>query len=278
MINPFKFYKFHAAGNDFIVLDYFSKDKLNYELNHSFVQKLCHRQLGVGADGVVVLKHWDEKQEILSIDLYNSDGGITAMCANGTRCALALLKKIMGWKSKELVVSTLSGQYQGRITETDIWLSMESSFIKSQEYDVKKLAVPFKYSSFYFANSGVPHSIFVVPNVAEININEVAPLVRSHEIFSEGCNVNFVTKIIDREYKVRTYERGVEGETLSCGTGILAISSMLKIKENAQGEFLFHTPGGPLKSLISLNKISYGGLITLVYSAILESQFFHASR
>jgi len=278
MNNSFSFSKFHAAGNDFVVVDAFSKDKSNMVLNSTFLQKVCHRQMGVGADGIVVLRSWDELSSTLCIDLYNSDGGVATMCANGTRCAMAFLQKMFNWKSRELVVKTLSGNYQGKISQNTIWLSVESSYIKNQEYDLSKVDTQFSFSRFYFANSGVPHSIFWVKDVQSLAIEKIAPAIRSNAIFPEGCNVNFLTQISDHEYQVRTFERGVEGETLSCGTGILAISSMLKNRDKIQGEVIFHTPGGILKAHISSEKISYGGEVVLVYSAILEDAFYDASR
>jgi diaminopimelate epimerase len=276
--SAFNFFKYHAAGNDFIVLDYFSENKISVELNSSLIQKICHRQMGIGADGVVVLKSYDAQNKVLEIKLYNSDGGETSMCANGTRCALALLQKIFSWDSQKLIVSTQSGKYEGIITKTDIWLSMDSSFIKTENYDAHHLKTNFEYSRFYFADSGVPHSVFMVKNVKTLDLNRIAPPIRNHFIFPRGCNVNFLTKIQDREFEVRTFERGVEGETLSCGTGILAITSMLKNIDKLEGEILFHTPGGILKSQIDNNQISYGGAVTLVYTATLDSQYLHATR
>ncbi len=271
------FSKYHAAGNDFILINNLNNEiKINF--TPSMIAKLCHRQLGIGADGLVILKKWDEVKSILEIDLYNSDGGVTSMCANGTRCAFSMLKKIKNWNDKKITIKTLSGNYSASVSGEDTWLSMPANQIKTANYDIKKVPTTFEYSDFYFADSGVPHSLFLVADTKKLDLPKVAPTVRHHEIFPQGCNVNFMTKIKDNEFNLRTFERGVEAETLSCGTAILAISYILKKNFNLSGDFFFNTPGGKLKSNITADSISYGGYVTAVYSASLDANFFYASR
>lgn len=271
------FFKYHAAGNDFIVLNNLNQQYSN-SLSTQEIHLLCHRQLGMGADGLVILQNWNEVSNILSIDLYNSDGGATEMCANGTRCAFALLSKLKQWQDKNISIQTRSGIYQAYASKFDMWLAKPIHEFKSSDFNIKKIPLTFDYSHFYFADSGVPHSVFFVQDVDKLDVNKISPMIRHHEIFPNGCNVNFITQITDNEFKVRTFERGVEAETLSCGTAILSISYILKNHFKSLGEILFHTSGGKLKSKISAESISYGGGVTAVFSGTLDSNFFHASR
>lgn len=265
------FYKYQAAGNDFILLDQITSTSEKINLSQVQIQKICHRNFGIGADGLIILNDWDNDKKILKIDLYNSDGGVTAMCANGTRCAIALAKKILNLKDSQIIISTLSGQYIGKIEGDTYWLSIDKSAVKTFEYNASQLKTNFEYLSFYFADSGVPHSIFFVNELSHLDLPQIAPPVRHHEMFSHGCNVNFVKKNNNDNYDVRTFERGVEGETLSCGTGILAISYILSTKQHISGEIVFNTPGGILKAQIHDHEISYGGLVKLVFSGTYAS-------
>lgn len=271
------FTKYHAAGNDFILINNLDQ-WIKEELTPRRIALLCHRQLGIGADGLVVLQNWDDAKNILKIDLYNSDGGVTSMCANGTRCAFALLKKLNNWGDKSITIQTLSGAYDASVQGKDTWLSMPTSQIKTASFDIKKVPTSFEFSNFYFADSGVPHSLFFVPDVKQLDLVKIAPAIRHHKIFPEGCNVNFMTKVNDREFNLRTFERGVEAETLSCGTAILAISYILSRHFKVMGQVVFNTAGGILKSTLSAETISYGGYVTAVYNANLDIDFFYATR
>lgn len=260
------FEKLHAAGNDFILFD-FSEGE-TFQLDETLIKKICHRQMGVGADGVIVLDFYERENKKLNIKLFNSDGSESKMCANGTRCAVYFQAKKMHLQS--IKVETLSGVYESKIKEDEVWLSMGIDHFKDEKIDFKKLECAFKFDQFYFADSGVPHSIFVVKNVKDLNIAELSPSIRHHKIFTKGCNVNFVERLSGNEFFVRTFERGVEDETLSCGTGILAISYSLKKHEGLSGNMQFQTKGGLLKSQIENNSISYGGKVISVFSGQLH--------
>lgn len=260
------FEKLHAAGNDFILFDFINSS--SFDLSAAYIEKICHRQMGAGADGVVVLDEWDNEKCILKIRLYNSDGSISKMCANGTRCAAYYFSKKNS--KPQIQISTLSGTYTCLVRDDETWLTMGAENIKDKEYDHQKLNCTFKYNQFYFADSGVPHSIFFVNNLASLDVKKIAPAVRHASMFAQGCNVNFVEKNTATQLQVRTFERGVEDETLSCGTGILAITHCLKKFEGFKDEIIFHTKGGILKSKIENDKITYGGKVYWVYSANLH--------
>jgi diaminopimelate epimerase len=231
-----QFYKYQGTGNDFIMID---GESQSVNFTDQQIQSLCDRRFGIGADGVIILR----KQQDLDFDMdyFNADGS-KSFCGNGSRCAQAFAL-FLGWISNESTFNAIDGIHQGkRIGDNFATLMGDVKEVEKIEMD-------------YFIHTGSPHYIRYVKDVDSLNVVEEGRLIRNSEKYrEEGTNVNFVCE--ENGYlKVRTYERGVEGETYSCGTGVtaVAISFLNKSRRNLK-EVSLLTRGGELK--IVLNKIN----------------------
>lgn len=211
----------NGAGNDFILID--NRNNL-FQLEPSQVAKLCHRQKGIGADGLVLWqKSKDPDKADWSWDFYNSDGSSAEMCGNAARCFVRYIQSKVAPDAEvfetrfETLAGVVAGKVQGeRITVT---LTDPVNFRFNQP-----LMVHGKSTEAHSVNTGVPHAVLFVDNPDAAMVQEWGREIRFHEIFQPGgANVNFV-QLTGKpgELRVRTYERGVEGETLACGTGVTA--------------------------------------------------------
>lgn len=224
------FEKYHGTGNDFIMID---NRGGNFDaLDEAQISLLCDRHFGIGADGLILLQ---EKEGFdFWMNYYNADGKPSSMCGNGSRCtvAFALAKGIIK-KSYHFV--TADGPHDGEV--------LEDGTIKIKMSDVSSIE---KIGEEKITNTGSPHYIKMVNDVDAINVLQEGRALRYNDEFAEeGININFVEKIGDRELKVRTYERGVEDETLSCGTGVTACS-LANAYQEGNNNISILTPGGSL--------------------------------
>ena len=200
-----KFSKYQGAGNDFIIIDDRSK---SFNTNNSdFIQNLCHRKFGIGADGLILLRnHTDYDFEMV---YFNADGKLGSMCGNGGRCIVDFAK-CLGVFSSECIFLASDGPHVAYWNDSAISLKMS---------DVKEIELN---DDFAFMDTGSPHYIKLVNKLNEMNVYEEGKKIRYNSRFKdEGTNVNFVQNI-EGVYHLRTYERGVENETLACGTGAVA--------------------------------------------------------
>ena len=199
------FYKYQGCGNDFIILDNRSK-KIN--LNTQQINKLCNRHFGIGADGLMLLEN--EKDCDFKMVYYNSDGNQSSMCGNGGRCITAFAKKL-GVIKNDARFLAIDGEHESQIEDAIISLKMN---------DVTQIE---KRADYYFLNTGSPHVVKWVDNIDAYNVFEEGKKIRYDESFKSGggTNVNFI-QLKEDKLVVRTYERGVENETLACGTGVTA--------------------------------------------------------
>lgn len=226
------FYKFHGNGNDFVIID---NRNNGIELNSSHVQKLCDRRFGVGADGLMLLqKSVDYDFEMV---YYNSDGNVGSMCGNGGRCIVAFAYSL-GIVNSKMKFMAFDGVHEAEVV---------GELSKGNKWDIKlQLADVGNVDSnvgYYFLDTGSPHYVEFVDKVAEIDVVSEGRKTRYSEKFAPGgTNVNFVEKDDDRIF-VRTYERGVEQETLSCGTGVTA-SAIAAFLETGNSNIRVHTTGG----------------------------------
>jgi diaminopimelate epimerase len=201
------FYKYQGTGNDFIMID----DRISrVEFNSNQVKKLCNRNFGIGADGLILIR------ELSGFDFemlyYNSDGLPGSMCGNGGRCAVAFAQ-FLGIIRKDAHFNAFDGPHRAEITSLDPFI------VKLQMSDVNDVE---DGKDFVFLNTGSPHYVKFVDSVSDLDVIAEGSSVRYNSRFKkDGTNVNFV-KHEDGILNVRTYERGVEGETLSCGTGVTA--------------------------------------------------------
>lgn len=215
------FTKMVASGNDFVIIDMraVSRQSSVIRLN-IFAKEICDRKYGVGADGLLILEK--SKKANFKMRVFNPDGSEPNMCGNGARCA-ALYYQAKSEKRKTqnaIKFETKAGIIEAEVKKDivklkltdpkDLWTNIDLN-IGSQFYKV------------HYINTGVPHAVFFVGNVDTINVKEVGKQIRFHKQFQpEGTNANFAQVIGNKALKVRTYERGVEDETLACGTGSVA--------------------------------------------------------
>jgi diaminopimelate epimerase len=199
-----EFYKYQGTGNDFIIVD--DRDN-NFDTNDSgLISALCERRMGIGADGLILLR----EHATLDFEMFyfNSDGKQSSMCGNGGRCIIAFAQ-LLEMIEAETTFMAIDGEHKGKIMDDGIALQMQ---------DVSEIE---GVGDGLVLDTGSPHYIEMVDDLKHLNINKEGKRIRNSEPFiKEGINVNFVLDAT--ELQVRTYERGVEAETLSCGTGAVA--------------------------------------------------------
>jgi diaminopimelate epimerase len=234
-----RFWKLEGAGNDFLGLDGRAG---GFKLKRQQIADLCDRRRGVGADGVLVV----EKPKVRGADFrmryYNSDGGEAGMCGNGARCFALLARAVSGRKGNELRVQTQAGLLTLRTSGQEVQVSMtEPTKLRLG----RKLVVAGRKLAVDFLNTGVPHAVLFVRSVRSIDVAKQGRAIRYHSAFApSGTNVNFVEIGRGNRIHVRTYERGVEGETLACGTGVVAASILSNLRRGLRPPIQVATRGG----------------------------------
>jgi diaminopimelate epimerase len=211
-----EFTKMNGAGNDFVLID---NRERKLKLTREQVVRLCHRQRGVGADGLFLLIPSRAGKADWAWEFYNSDGSSAAMCGNGARCFARFIARQTGASGRttfETGAGVIAATFQGeRVTvnltqpkdlRLDQWLALDSGKLQAHSLD-----------------TGVPHAVIFVPDADKAMVQHLGAEIRFHQEFAPGgTNVNFVQVLGPNSIRVRTYERGVEGETLACGTGVTA--------------------------------------------------------
>lgn len=232
------FTKMSGSGNDFIIIDNRS-GIVDTPRKREFVRKVCTPKTSVGADGVIFVEKSDTAD--YRWDFYNSDGSSAEMCGNGGRCVAryAFEKKIAPQKhSFETLAGIISAEVNGRTVKVKLTVPHNLK----QNQDVKFEDGVCNVDSL---NTGVPHVVLFSDNVDSEDVQRIGRAVRCHEAFApKGTNVNFVEVTDHRSLKIRTYERGVEGETLACGTGVVAASILSALKNKVEPPVLVQTRGG----------------------------------
>jgi diaminopimelate epimerase len=225
------FFKYHGAGNDFILIDCL-EDKIL--LSSENVNFLCHRRFGIGADGVITIHK--SKEFDFEMKYYNSDGFEGTMCGNGGRCIVAFAGNL-GLIKTYTKFKAIDGIHEANI--------LYNNRIKLKMNDIQEYIQKDKY---YFLDSGSPHYVEFVNDIDKIDVYSRGKEIRySSEFQPKGTNVNFIEES-DNYLKIRTYERGVEDETYACGTGSVASSIAYAIKNNLNsGEIYLEAKGGNLK-------------------------------
>ncbi len=226
-----QFTKYQGTGNDFILIDHLTKPK-NFKLNNDEVRRLCDRRFGIGADGFIYLN--PSKEFDFEMEYYNSDGQISTMCGNGGRCAVAFAKHL-GAIHDHTRFKAIDGPHTARVVDELIALGMKNVSTIQEKAD------------FFLLDTGSPHYITFVDNVRQFDVVQQGQAIRNSDAFSQkGINVNFVEEISDNELFVRTYERGVEDETFSCGTGVTA-ASLVQMNRTKNNDIKIQTLGGHLR-------------------------------
>jgi len=240
-----EFYKYEGTGNDFILID--NRDKKLKAKNPDLWQKLCNRHFGIGADGLMLLQN--KKGYDFEMVYFNADGNESTMCGNGGRCIAHLAKKLDIVKGKSASFIAIDGKHEAVFVDKDT--------VKLKMNDVKSID---DNKSYFTLNTGSPHYVTLVKNVINLPVKIDGRNIRNRAPFKkEGINVNFVQTTPNIIPLLRTYERGVEDETLSCGTGTVATALVLASKglSTAKDHCEIQTMGGMLKVWYTQQKGSF---------------------
>ena len=244
------FFKYQGTGNDFVMID--NRQNNFPKENTKFIEKLCNRRFGIGADGLILL----ENEEIASnlakptdfrMVYYNSDGNESSMCGNGGRCIVAFAKVLSIIDRKATFLAT-DGLHHASI--------LENGIVSLQMKNVSKVRVEEEY---VFLNTGSPHHVMMMDDLENYDVKKNGATIRYSELYGkEGSNVNFVKQLSENHFALRTYERGVEAETLSCGTGATAVAIAMHAigKTNAHHIYL-DVEGGKLEVSFEKDGNSY---------------------
>lgn len=210
------FYKYQGTGNDFVMID--NRSLFFPKADVALIERLCDRRFGIGADGLILLEN--DKDTDFRMVYYNSDGNESSMCGNGGRCLVAYAKQLNVIDTETTFIAT-DGLHHATVEANGL--------VSLQMIDVNELKITPDYT---FLNTGSPHHVQMVDDLEHFNVKENGAAIRYGELYGKaGSNINFVSQINDDTFAVRTYERGVEDETLACGTGVTAVA----IAMNATG-------------------------------------------
>ena len=211
-----EFTKMNGAGNDFILID---DRPERLRLSRETVARLCNRHRGIGADGLFLLVPNRSGKADWSWQFYNSDGGTAEMCGNGARCFGRFIQRITGAKDQvtfETGAGVIRAEFHGERVTVNLTEPKDLQL-------AAKIDLPGGTEVVHSLNTGVPHAVIFVPDADKAMVTSCGSAVRNHPHFApKGTNVNFVQVLGPQSIRVRTYERGVEGETLACGTGVTA--------------------------------------------------------
>jgi diaminopimelate epimerase len=255
-----EFYKYQGTGNDFVMIDnrqqHFNKN------NTELINTLCDRRFGVGGDGLILLE--EDSASDFKMVYFNADGNESTMCGNGGRCIVAFAK-FLGIIATKTTFNAVDGLHKATIRD---------DLVELQMIDVVNIEA---HENFTVLDTGSPHYVTLVDGIKSLNIAEAGANIRYSEMFkAQGINVNFVSKISDDTFRVRTYERGVEDETLSCGTGVTAVAlAMHYIGETEKNLVKLQVEGGMLEVRFEKQDTNYTniwliGKATQVYKGQLE--------
>mgnify|MGYP000884088573 CR=1 FL=1 len=229
----YKLSKYQGTGNDFVMIDnrrnFFPKN------NIQLIEKICDRRFGVGADGLILLEN--DADVDFKMVYYNSDGNESSMCGNGGRCIVAFAKMLKIINNKAIFIAT-DGLHHATI--------LENGNVSLQMKEVDEVKIETDY---VFLNTGSPHHVLLVDDLDNLDVKTNGANIRYSDLYGRaGSNVNFVKPISENHFALRTYERGVEDETLSCGTGATAVAiAMNLIGKTVAKEIHLDVQGGKLK-------------------------------
>lgn len=227
------FYKYQGTGNDFILVD--NRDNIFPKNNTKLINRLCDRRFGIGADGLILLEN-DNSTDFRMV-YFNSDGNESSMCGNGGRCIVAFAAAL-GVIEDEAEFIAIDGPHHATIDDEGI--------VSLHMKDVNTVSV---YENYVFLDTGSPHHVELVDDLPGLDVKTVGASVRYSGLYGDkGANVNFVSQLADPDkFSVRTYERGVEDETLSCGTGVTAVAIAMKVLDKVNSDtIVLETLGGEL--------------------------------
>jgi diaminopimelate epimerase len=255
------FYKYQGTGNDFIMID----NRLNIfpKENTQFIEQLCDRRFGIGADGLILLENHTTYD--FKMVYFNSDGNESSMCGNGGRCLVAFAKQL-GIIESTAKFEAVDGYHYAKIIGNEL--------ISLQMKDVDRIAVHQDYS---FLNTGSPHHVQLVSDLKNLDVKTEGAKIRYSDLYGKaGSNINFVHQLENDIFVVRTYERGVEDETLSCGTGATAVAiAMHHVGKTKSNSIDLQVEGGKLSVQFKENNGVYSdvflvGPATFVFEGMID--------
>jgi diaminopimelate epimerase len=235
-----EFYKYQGTGNDFVMID--NRLGIFPKENVQLIAHLCDRRFGIGGDGLILLEN--DTNTNFRMVYYNSDGNQSSMCGNGGRCLVAFAKKLNVIQNETTFMAT-DGLHYATVGADGI--------VSLQMIDVAEIKNTQDYS---FLNTGSPHHVQIVEDLQHFNVKENGAAIRYGNLYGQaGSNINFVKKIDETTFSLRTYERGVEDETLACGTGATAVAiAMNATGQTNSNEINLNVEGGKLA--VSFDKVN----------------------
>lgn len=245
MTFPIPFEKMSGTGNDFVIIDNRSL-RIPVAEQSDMARKLCRRMFSIGADGLIFI----EKSDVVdfSWNFYNADGSVAEMCGNGSRCAARFAYR-HGIAGKKMKFATLAGIIEAEIGSDEAVVKVKMT----SPHDFRlglSLSLGDEERSVGFVDTGVPHAVIFVGS-GDIPVKDWGQVVRFHELFApKGTNANFVTVLPDGRLKVRTYERGVEAETMACGTGAVASALFAAVQKGLESPVEVITSGGETLTIL----------------------------
>ena len=235
------FYKYQGTGNDFILID--NRQEEFPKSDTKFVAELCHRRFGIGADGLILLEN-DPSSDFKMV-YFNADGNEGSMCGNGGRCIVAFAN-FLGIIDTKATFRAIDGLHQAELDKDQVKLHMNNV----SEIKVKPNAL--------FLDTGSPHHVQMVSELENFNVVKEGTKLRYGIYGEKGSNINFVEQVNANQFAVRTYERGVENETLSCGTGVTAVALAMHHSGKTTNKLVhIETPGGLLNISFEKNGDGY---------------------
>ncbi|WP_047546969.1 diaminopimelate epimerase [Psychroserpens sp. Hel_I_66] len=226
------FYKYQGTGNDFVMID--NRQQLFDKNDTKRIAFLCDRRFGIGADGLILLEKHDTYD--FKMVYFNADGNESSMCGNGGRCITAFAN-FLGVIKDAATFEAIDGKHKA---------TLKNQLVSLQMQDVNTIE---NHKTHVFLNTGSPHHVQMQDDLSDFDVYTFGKKIRYGKPYNEkGSNVNFVAKISEEKFAVRTYERGVEDETLSCGTGVTAVAlAMNYIGETEKNIITLQTQGGELQ-------------------------------
>jgi diaminopimelate epimerase len=259
-VKKYQFSKYSASGNDFVLID-----NRFYQWNPSIeeIKKLCSRRTGIGADGLVLVNH--SEKATIKMSIFNADGSEAEMCGNAARSVTHFChERLAIQQNAQYFIETMNGIYQGHYTEDSVKVKM-TELHDLGAVDLSDLT----FDKSLYLNTGVPHSVLMVDDVDNLDIMGLGRRLRLDDRFKNGTNVDFFQVINEKEQriKLRVYERGVEAETLCCGTGVMATAIACHHFFGWVGEVKVETLGGNLTASIdkSMQELYFAGPVSFVF-------------
>ena len=241
------FYKYQGTGNDFVMID--NRDLIVSKNDTKLINHLCDRKFGIGADGLILLENSEDEKDDFKMVYFNADGNESSMCGNGGRCLVAFAR-FLGIIKNTARFTAIDGVHDATVKDEIVSLKMQNVTEVSDHED------------FLFLNTGSPHHVIFSENIGLRDIRKDGAEIRYSDRYANaGTNVNFVEAISPESFSVRTYERGVEDETLSCGTGVTAVAiAAYESGKTAREKVNLITPGGELSVSFKKSEIGYSNI------------------